>query len=468
MKEISHKVRDYEIGKDDDPLAREKDYIPLTNSLANVRTPYVLALDAPWGCGKTTFLKMWQSHLEGNGFGCVYFDAWKSDFYGDALPALIAETERELNPESKSELAEAGRKLGEFGDMVTSRQFITRVFGSLAESVPGGKVVKDSVQAALESLEPHNAVRNYLNYREAVDEFKKSLGDFVKEKKGNKPLIFFIDELDRCRPIFAIEVLEKVKHVFDAEGVVFVVGVHKAALAKTVEKIYGYDDGEIYLRKFFDDTHTLINARSIVRSAISRMDIPEMNPEIRDFFESYVSELCEMFKIAPRDTEQFTGKIFAWAGTKSFETAYLTADQNSKQRHFNENMAYHCIFPYLASIKYYDPALHQKIVASKNNLTSDFPWKEIIDPLVKIVTHLKSQSKYGDKKHVPFGNACGMLGIAALHLNAITLQELANLRPDDVLEYNTYRLLNYFREGPYTDRIKQSCVESVTRILNEI
>ena len=430
MTGLNLKASPFRIGADEDWLKRAEVFLPLTASLASVQTPYVLALDGPWGCGKTTFLKMWQSHLQSPdcGLNCVYFDAWKSDFYGDALPALIAETERELNPESKSELAEAGRKLGEFGDMVTSRQFITRVFGSLAESVPGGKVVKDSVQAALESLEPHNAVRNYLNYREAVDEFKKSLGDFVKEKKGNKPLFFFIDELDRCRPIFAIEVLEKVKHVFDAEGVVFVVGVHKTALAKTVEKIYGYDDGEIYLRKFFDDTHTLINARSIVHSVASRLDTSGMKPSALEFYKNYLSDLSETLGLSLRDTERFTSRILP----------------QSKFHGDKGIISY--VAPYLMTIEYYNLPLHQKIVESKDNLSS-FPFEEAIAPLLNVMEKLQ-KTPGGWRNDAE--NACGILGHCGCLLSGdfrAHFDRQKKNNPDDPMVKITEIMSDHYRQN---------------------
>ena len=53
-------------------------------------TPYTLALDANWGEGKTTFLKMWQADLQKSGFQCVYYDAWASDFCYDSFPSMVA------------------------------------------------------------------------------------------------------------------------------------------------------------------------------------------------------------------------------------------------------------------------------------------------------------------------------------------------------------------------------------------
>ena len=64
--------------------------------------------------------------------------------------------------------------------------------------------------------------------------------------------MFIIDELDRCRPTFAIELLERVKHIFDVPNIVFVFGINRAELVKSLESIYGEIDAGTYLRRFFD------------------------------------------------------------------------------------------------------------------------------------------------------------------------------------------------------------------------
>lgn len=61
----------------------------LTALLENTTTPYVMSVSAPWGQGKTTFIKMWKKLLENKGFGTVYFDAWSSDYADDPLLAFI-------------------------------------------------------------------------------------------------------------------------------------------------------------------------------------------------------------------------------------------------------------------------------------------------------------------------------------------------------------------------------------------
>ncbi|WP_292455784.1 P-loop NTPase fold protein [Methylibium sp.] len=58
-----------------------------------------------------------------------------------------------------------------------------------------------------------------------------------KNERGN--LIVFIDELDRCRPTFAIELLERIKHLFDVPNIVFVLSIDKSQVEVSTSSVYG-------------------------------------------------------------------------------------------------------------------------------------------------------------------------------------------------------------------------------------
>ena len=78
-------------------------------------------------------------------------------------------------------------------------------------------------------------------------------GDNDRPSEQRKPLVVFIDELDRCRPTYAIELLEVAKHLFAVDGVVFVLGVNRSELAESVKAVYGASfNAEGYLHRFFD------------------------------------------------------------------------------------------------------------------------------------------------------------------------------------------------------------------------
>lgn len=79
----------------------------------------------------------------------------------------------------------------------------------------------------------------------------EALSTKVLNETGH-PLVFIIDELDRCRPTFGIELLERVKHIFDVPGLVFVFGINRDELCKSLNSVYGRIDADTYLRRFFD------------------------------------------------------------------------------------------------------------------------------------------------------------------------------------------------------------------------
>ena len=109
---------------------------------------------------------------------------------------------------------------------------------------------------------PPESLRRYLERRATTDDFRQHLGKLGAEvrKETGQPLVFIIDELDRCRPTFAIELLERVKHIFDVPNIVFVFGINRSELVKSLESVYGEIDAGTYLRRFFDMEFVLPDA----------------------------------------------------------------------------------------------------------------------------------------------------------------------------------------------------------------
>jgi predicted KAP-like P-loop ATPase len=78
------------------------------------------------------------------------------------------------------------------------------------------------------------------------------------EGKLEKPMFVFIDELDRCRPTYAIELLETVKHLFDIPDLIFVIATDTEQLQHSVKSVYGEGfDASRYLYRFFNRSFSL-------------------------------------------------------------------------------------------------------------------------------------------------------------------------------------------------------------------
>ncbi|MCY4390659.1 MAG: P-loop NTPase fold protein [Chloroflexi bacterium] len=216
----------------DDVLERKQVAERLTRIIEGQEVPFVISVDGQWGTGKTFLLKRWRQDLENHEWQAIYFNAWKDDFSDDPLLAIIGQ-------------------LSDYFDDGALKQLALAVAGAalavLTKHLTGTPVT-------LEDLKPEGLLAGYREQHKTKDLLKDelaSLASAVKDETG-QPVVFIIDELDRCRPTFAIELLERVKHIFDVPNVVFVFGINRSELVESLQSVYGEIDAGIYLRRFFD------------------------------------------------------------------------------------------------------------------------------------------------------------------------------------------------------------------------
>ena len=275
---------------DDEPfkcdlLDRKEKAEVLTSLVSNINGPCAMAVDAAWGAGKTTFLKMWAKYLRREGFPVVDFNAWETDSSGDPFVALTSEITQQLNE------WDDGAVTSQLNDIKThAKELIARVTPEIirlaASSIP---IVGPGVGHTLSAL-AEETLSGYLQTKQSAAQFKTSLQDLANTLWGaskGKPVVVFIDELDRCRPSYAIELLETAKHIFGVDHVVFVLAVNRAELAHSVKVLYGSDfDAEGYLRRFFDIDFRLPapNRESFIRDTLGSTGVSEFFDNTRDPF----------------------------------------------------------------------------------------------------------------------------------------------------------------------------------------
>jgi hypothetical protein len=233
-----------------DKLEREKFAEVLTSIIETNPEGFVLAIDNKWGTGKTTFVKMWRQHLINEGYETLYFNAWANDFQEEVIVAFLSELE-ELKGQASQKYDTLLKK---------SARFFTKVGPAVAKGVAakaiGQDAVSDIVEAAtefaLEELEVNIAA--FTEKKKGIEDFRKALADFVAKIDNEKPVVFFIDELDRCNPHYSVKVLERVKHFFNVHGIVFVLSIDKEQLESSIKGYYGSDhiNAKEYLRRFID------------------------------------------------------------------------------------------------------------------------------------------------------------------------------------------------------------------------
>ncbi len=217
----------------------------------------VIALDAPWGEGKSTFIKMWGGyvgHVRTKKFRTITFDAFSNDYQKDPFLTLasqfygLVESDnvkstkfKEVMSKTIKSLARGALKIGV--KAAAEGLLVGSVLDSVSRDV-GQVLSKEADTIVADRLGSNKADRK------AIDDFKIFLAeDLVGEDV--RPVVFIIDELDRCRPDFALELLESIKHIFSVKGVTFILSLNRRQLEASVNYRYGAGiTASEYLQKF--------------------------------------------------------------------------------------------------------------------------------------------------------------------------------------------------------------------------
>lgn len=120
------------------------------------------------------------------------------------------------------------------------------------------KGIEDAIGAMAEQT-AKELIDRYSQEKEITQKFREAIKTLLEKIDKDKPFVIFIDELDRCRPLYAIELLERIKHIFGIEGLIFVLSIDKSQLAESIKSQYGNIDTNNYLRRFIDLEFTLQN-----------------------------------------------------------------------------------------------------------------------------------------------------------------------------------------------------------------
>ena len=234
-----------------DLLNRKESVEVLTRLVSTLEGPCVLAIDAAWGNGKTTFLRIWEQYLRCQEFPVVKFNAWETDFSEDPFVALSTELTSGLQEHADQSIAAKVAAMKKSAGKV-----LLRAVPSVIRLATGGIVDIGPVEELGNALASYaeERISAYQGARESVEEFKIRLQDMVGAVSDDgRPLVVMIDELDRCRPSYAVELLEVAKHLFSVAGIVFVLAVNRDQLAHSIKALYGSGfDAPGYLRRFFD------------------------------------------------------------------------------------------------------------------------------------------------------------------------------------------------------------------------
>lgn len=229
----------------------------LTGYLDRLRDGTVVAIDAPWGEGKSWFGLHWAASLKSQDYRVIYLDAFQQDYVEDPFLLIASEITEALAEDATHSQALKEKAASVMKAMLpVATKALLNIAGRLTLGAADlSKDITEAIQSAGDSAS--DATQKWLEEKieahgqekASLESFRNALQEFCASQE--KPVVFFIDELDRCRPTFAVRLIERLKHFFDVPNLIFVLLLNRQQLEKAIKGVYGSDtDASSYLSKF--------------------------------------------------------------------------------------------------------------------------------------------------------------------------------------------------------------------------
>ena len=237
--------------------------------------PAVVMVNAPWGGGKSTFLRMCAAELRAAGALVVEFNSWTQQYTKKPLVDLVGAISHQMRV----------RERGPSGDLEEHARPLAEVFGR--------------------SRNNRRLFSSWDSAHESVDAFSVALASVAEHGS----LVLLVDELDRCQPDYALGTLETLHHLFAVEGVVSLVGVSRDELCHTIRSLYGEQfDADTYLRRFADLQVDLPppTPANLTRFLDRQLEMTGLTGRVRPASASILQLVTEVEACSLRDLEQAT------------------------------------------------------------------------------------------------------------------------------------------------------------------
>ena len=301
---------DEDDGFKNDVLDRQPFGEALLNIVTRSKDELVVSIDGQWGEGKTTFVKMWRGMLKKQNIPSIYIDAFANDYSDDAFiviaSAITEFVEKNISKDNCEKVAELKEKTKRVGIQLLSWSARVGIKAATLGIIKDADIeelgaIKDEIAKGVsgwvgdlieERLNAHSKEMDlFQSFRDLLSSIPAKLEDSEgKTLSEGKPLVVILDELDRCKPTFAVDAVEKIKHLFSVQNVVFVLVLNKAQLEQSVKIVYGQElDAHTYLQKF-------INLETRIPK---RLSVLHMNDASK-----YIQRLIELHEFEAWDDEQ--------------------------------------------------------------------------------------------------------------------------------------------------------------------
>lgn len=271
---------------------------------------------------------------------------------------------------------------------IISKNIVPGLVKAVAERYIKMEILEDAVKGAAEGVVDvfMEEVDNYAKKKQGLIAFREELGKYIAVTTIGKPLVFIIDELDRCRPDYAVQVLEQVKHFFNVPGIVFVLSIDKEQLGNAIKGYYCSDamDSNEYLRRFIDTEFSLPPPeRGVFAEYLFQYF------DFASYFDTYSRKHSRETKEDGDDFITFSSILFINTGLTLRQQEKIMASARLILNTFDPNhFVYPPLFVLLIYLKDFFPDFYKKL------LHKDTLYQDIVDGLKEIYPNRISEDDY--------------------------------------------------------------------------
>ena len=267
----------------------------LINIIKGSDPRFTIGIFGGWGTGKTTLMKMMKKRLDDEKAVTVWFNPWEYEKERHLMVPLLQTLKLELETKYKDQV----------------KQGILDKLGDIAVSF--AKSLKPEINLGITkfSFDPEKFIEKEDEKKDFASlyfELNKQLKEITQNIKKDR-IVIFVDDLDRCLPDKALQVLESVKLFLDAEGYVFVIGLDRNIIEKCVDKKYGKESGisgTDYIKKIIQVPFNLPGLREQeVKTYVQRLKEQLKGTQVEEYVEKYIDIISKGMEANPREIKRF-------------------------------------------------------------------------------------------------------------------------------------------------------------------
>ena len=307
---------------------------------SNLDSFFPMLIDGNWGSGKTFLCRKLEQYISFQrqngrvGFQTIYIDAFENDHTDNPLFVLLSQIIQHINTENKTntnntsitktikKIRDAGgkiiwamtRNLSKAGSLSIIEAIVESIcMELLAEPTTNNAVLKGTLENIQNSIK--QTIEKSFQKEEAktqnITSFKQDLANYAAEK----PLVILIDELDRCKPAFAMDMLEVIKHIFDVPNVKFILFTYERQLEEAIKHRYGpLIDSQRYLDKFlrfrvqlpsqtYQSSELVSNTYKYLEELMKQTPLIHKDSNIKPMLNNFLKFMISLHNISLRTAE---------------------------------------------------------------------------------------------------------------------------------------------------------------------